>query len=170
MLNSSLDPCSIIRVQTWNSNAADSSMVGEALSLDWPTATGTVVSGEVDVLCTGPTDWLVIAANPDADALLRRLTAVPIGSAFRAANVSDALKRIAIDGPESLMLMAKGCALDLHPRRFSPGSCVRTRFAGMPIIVRCIRPSTFECIVTTSYAEYLLSWLDDAALEFEIAP
>jgi len=89
------------------------------------------------------------------------------GSAFRATNVSDALARIEINGPEVRNLLAKGCSLDLHPPRFAPGRCARTRFAGMPVIVCCRGASKFECIVTISYVDYLLSWLADATLEFE---
>jgi sarcosine oxidase gamma subunit len=37
----------------------------------------------------------------------------------------------------------------------------------MPVIVRCIGTSTFELIVTQSYTDYLLAWLEDAKLEFE---
>jgi sarcosine oxidase gamma subunit len=36
----------------------------------------------------------------------------------------------------------------------------------MPVIVWCTQLSTFECFVTVSYAEYLVSWLADAAAEF----
>jgi hypothetical protein len=50
------------------------------------------------------------------------------------------------------------------------GRSARTRFAGMPVIVRCTRPSTFQCIVTASYCDYLASWLADAALEFVTTP
>lgn len=170
MRSASFHPCSIVRVQTWDLIAADLSKAGQELGIDWPTVTGTVASAEVDILCTGPADWLVITAHPDSDTLLRRLTAALKGGACRATNVSDALTRIEIDRPDARVLMAKACALDLDRQRFPPGRCARTRFAGMPVIVRCREPSSFECIVRTSYAEYLISWLDDAALEFETMP
>jgi sarcosine oxidase subunit gamma len=160
-----LDPCSIIRVQTWDSEAAASSKVEEALGIAWPNETGAIASGPADIICTGPTDWLVIAADNEATALLQRLGEAFEGSAFRATNMSQALARIEIDGPNARVLLSKGCALDLHPPRFLPGRCARTRFAGMPVIVCCTQPSTFECIVTLSYSEYLISWLADAALE-----
>lgn len=155
-----------IRVQTWDGEAAVPPKVAQMLGSDWPQETGAVASGRADILCVGPTDWLVIGTDPDATALLQRLEEAFEGSAFRATNVSQALARIEIAGPEARTLLAKGCALDLHPSRFAPGRCARTRFAGMPVIVHCTQPSTFECIVTLSYAEYFLSWLTDAALEF----
>jgi sarcosine oxidase subunit gamma len=170
MLKSLLDPCTMIRVQTWDLQAAAPSKAEQVLEITWPKETGVVGNGRVDMVCSGPTDWLVIADDPDAAALLRRLDEAFEGSVFRATNASQALARIEIDGPEARELLAKGCALDLHPSRFPPGCCARTRVAGMPVIVWCTQSSTFECIVTMSYAEYLISWLTDAALEFAATP
>jgi sarcosine oxidase gamma subunit len=36
----------------------------------------------------------------------------------------------------------------------------------MPVIICCTGTSNFELIVSQSYADYLLSWLEDAELEF----
>ena len=167
MIKRVLDPCSIIRCQTWDSSVIAPVAVNEALGVTWPQKTATVVRGRVDILCVGPTDWLVLVPDPDAIHWLHRLNELFQGSALRATNVSQALIRIEIDGPEVSDLLAKGCALDLHPPLFPPGRAARTRFAGMPVIIRCTKASTFEIIVTQSYAEFLLSWLDDAELEFE---
>jgi sarcosine oxidase subunit gamma len=166
LLKGLLDPRSIIRVQTWDSQAAAPSTVEQALGIAWPHETGACLSGRVDIICTGPADWLVIVPDPDGAELLQQLDEAFMGSPFRATNVSQALARIEIDGPDARVLLAKGCSLDLYPSCFPPGRCARTRFAGMPIIVRCIQQFTFECIVTSSYADYLRSWLTDAAMEF----
>jgi sarcosine oxidase subunit gamma len=166
MLKCLLDPCSIIRVQTWEATATAPPTVEQALGIAWPMGTGAVACGRADILCTGPTEWLVIAADPNAQTLLQQLDGVFEGSTFRATNASHALARIEIDGANARTVFAKGCALDLDPSRFPPGRCARTRFAGVPVIVRCTEGSTFECIVTSSYRDYLLSWLTDAAAEF----
>jgi sarcosine oxidase subunit gamma len=162
-----LDPCTFIRVQSWNSQAAATTEKVEiALGTRWPKETGTIASGRADILCIGPTDWLVTATDPDAKALHRQLEDAFDGSAFRATNVSQALARIEVQGPEVRALLLKGCALDLHPSRFLPGRCARTRFAALPAILRCEGPTNFECVVASSYRDYLLSWLADAAEEF----
>jgi sarcosine oxidase, subunit gamma len=166
MLKGVVGPSSIIRVQTWDSEARPAPAVIQVLGGAWPQKTGIVASGGIDTICVGPTDWLVLAADPDPTPLLRRLDVLFAGSTFRATNVSQALIRVKIEGREARDLLAKGCALDLHPQRYPPGQSSRTRFADMPVIVRCMRPSTFECIVALSYADYFLSWLEDAALEF----
>jgi sarcosine oxidase, subunit gamma len=170
MLKFLLDPCSIIRVQTWDYDSPAPSAAEEVLGTTWPRRTGTFASGHGDIVCTGPTDWLVILTDPGTSVLSQRLDAALTGSTFRATDLSQALVRVSIEGPGGRTLLAKGCALDLHPTRFPPGRCARTRFAGMPVVVRCMRDCAFECIVTRSYAEYLQSWLTDAALEFAAAP
>jgi sarcosine oxidase, subunit gamma len=167
MLKRVLDPRTIIRVQTWDSEALAPSSVEEVLGVAWPQNTGAAANGRVDIIFVGPADWLVLAADPDATPWLHRLEALFLHSTFRATNVSQALIRIKIEGPEVRDLLAKGCALDLHPPRFPSGRSARTCFAGMPVIVRCTGTCDFELIVTQSYSEFLLSWLADAELEFE---
>ena len=167
MLSELLEPCSVIRVQSWDSEALAPAAVNAVLGAAWPHKTGTVVTGRAEVICVGPTDWLLLANDTEATSWLERIDAAFQGSTFRATDVSQALTRIQINGPEVRDLLAKGCSLDLHPSVFPPERAVRTRFAGMPVIVRCTGTSAFELIVTRSYTDYLLSWLADAELEFE---
>jgi sarcosine oxidase, subunit gamma len=166
MLKTVLDLGSIIRVQSWNSQSA--APAGEsALGVSWPGVVGMIARGRADILCIGPADWLVVTSECDAKSLLQLLGEAFEGPAFRATDLSQALCGIEIKGPAVRDLLAKGCSLDLHPRLFAPGHAVRTRFAGMPIIVHCTDTLAFELIVTRSYVDYLLSWLADAELEFE---
>jgi len=148
MLKTVLGASSIIRIQSWDIQSAAPATIESALGVSWPRTTGTIARGRTDVLCIGPTDWLVLADNTDADAILRKWFDEALeGTSFRATNVS----------------------LDLHPPIFPPGRVLRTRFAGMPVIIRCSGTSTFELIVARSYIDYLNLWLDDAALEFEMS-
>src|ERR1700686_1345892 len=127
MLKPLLDPCSIIRVQTWDSQAVVPSNVEQTLGTAWPQETGATASGSADIICTGPTDWLVIATDPEAAALLERLVEAFEGSPFRVTNVSSALGRVQLEGAHARTLLAKSCALDVHPQTFPPGQCARTR-------------------------------------------
>lgn len=161
-----LESGGIIRVQTWNSDADTPATLEQMIGTAWPRKVGLSATGHVEVLCTGPTEWWLIADGPDVVALLTRLEAACEGSAFRATDLSHAFARLEIEGTESRMLLAKGCALDLHPSRFPSGRCTRTRLADMPVIVRCVQDSIFQCIVASSCRHYLLSWLSDAAVEF----
>ena len=161
-----LDPCSFVRVQTWNSQPVAPTKIEQQLGTPWPQDVGAIASGRADILCIGPTDWLVTSRDPDPTALLHQLNAAFEDTPFRATNVSHALVRVELDGSEVRTLLLKGCSLDLHPSRFPPGTCARTRFASLPAILRCTGPHTFECIVTATYRDYLMSWLTDACEEF----
>jgi sarcosine oxidase, subunit gamma len=157
----------MIRLQAWECELPVPSVVEQVLGIAWPTATGAVASGGyADILCTGPTDWLIVSTDPDFEPLLERVQKAFERSAYRATNVSSALRRTQIEGTHARALLSKGGGLDVHPQMFPPGRCARTRLAGMPVIVRCTEESTFQCIVAASYGDYLDSWLADAALEF----
>jgi sarcosine oxidase subunit gamma len=166
MLRSLLDPCSIIRVQTWDGGASAPPRVEQVMGIPWPQEAGAVANGRADILCTGPSDWWVLSSDPDAATLLKQFEGAFEGSAFRATDLSQGMAHFEIDDPEARVLLAKGCALDLDPTRFSPGRCARTRFAGVPVILRCTQPATFELILASSYRDYLILWLMDAATEF----
>lgn len=161
-----LDPCSFVRVQTWDPQAAAPTKIEQQLGILWPQNVGAIATGRADILCIGPTDWLVTSPDPEPAALLHQLNTAFEETSFRGTNVSQALVRVELDGPEVRTLLLKGCSLDLHPTRFPPGTCARTRFASLPAILRCTGPNTFECIVTASHRDYLTSWLTDACEEF----
>lgn len=69
MRSALLDPCGFIRVQTWNSEAFDARKIELALGTSWPKATGTIAAGQAAILRVGPTDCLVISAEPNAKVL-----------------------------------------------------------------------------------------------------
>jgi sarcosine oxidase gamma subunit len=56
--------------------------------------------------------------------------------------------------------------LDVYSEHLAPGRAPRTLIAGLPVVIRCLDAAVFECIAPLSYADYLLSWLTDAAAEF----
>src|SRR5262249_10884522 len=85
------------------------------------------------------------------------------GSSYRATDVSSALARFRVGGPDARAILAQGTGLDLHPDRFGPERCARTRFAEIPLLIRCVDQGTsFECIVQASLTDYLSRWLAEA--------
>ena len=73
--------------------------------------------------------------------------------------ISDAEHR------DARALLAFGCALDLDPRHFGPGSCAQTMVARAGVIVWALgeEPApTFLLLVRPSFAPYLEGWLRDA--------
>jgi sarcosine oxidase subunit gamma len=108
----------------------------------------------------------VISTATEGPALHRLLAEGLQGSSCRATTLSSGLVRIEVEGSNVRELLAKGCGLDLRPESFGPNRCARTRFAEMPVVLAHIRDDAFWCIVSASYADYLLALLADAAQEF----
>lgn len=160
----------LIRVQSWLRGIPAPEPVTRLLELDWPHQAGEVARGVVDVICIGPTDWLVVSASDvGTDRLLQALEEAFQGSSFRATDFSSALARVRIDGAHGRALLSKACALDVHSEKLAPGRAPRTLIAGLPVVIRCLESAVFECIAPLSYADYLLSWLTDANSEFVAA-
>jgi heterotetrameric sarcosine oxidase gamma subunit len=61
--------------------------------------------------------------------------------------------------------MAKGCAIDLHPRAFPIHACAAAGFAGTRTIIRRADAEGFELLIGRSHALSLWEWLVDAATE-----
>ncbi len=120
------------------------------------------MAGRSILLGTGFERWLLIAEERVADAR----TLGHLDDAFEIAlEAGDAWTQFAISGSAALDLLAKGCALDLHPRVFSKDMCATTRFAQ----VRCVlfrAANSHRLIVGRSYAVSLAEWLVEAAQEF----
>ena len=162
MLSRLLDPCGIVRVQSWDILAHMPAAIDEVVGALWPRQLGTVASGQIDVLCVGPADWLAMGGGADGVELCGKLGAILADSPLRATDVSQSLTRMEFEGPDVREFLQKSCSLDVHPAIFPPGRCTRTRFAGLSMILRCHNRSKFEGIVSTSSREYLLAWVADA--------
>ncbi len=168
MLSRLTDSATMIRVQSWERQCAAPERAAQLLGVTWPLQAGAVASGRADVICVGPTEWLVLSSSevsldvPLMAALEEQLQ----GGSFRATDLSAAYARIRIEGPDAHSLLSKACALDVYSDALQSGRAPRTLVAGLPAVIRCLGPSTFECLVSLSYADYLQAWLSDAALEF----
>jgi sarcosine oxidase subunit gamma len=162
---------SVVRIQTWDVEAAPPAKVAELLGAAWPRQTGTVIDGGAPgiVICLSPSEWLVLCEKSPADPSVEEFSRAFEGSAFRTTDMSQALTAARIEGEAACSMLAKGCALNLDPATFKVGSAVRTRMAGIPVVSWRTENAVFECLLTRSYAEYFQAWLDDAALEFEKA-
>jgi sarcosine oxidase, subunit gamma len=161
------DPLAVLRVQSWDMRAVVPLAVESLLDIAWPRAVGAVEVGRADVICISPTEWLTITSETSAGDLFQSIIERFQSSSFRATDISSAVGRIDIQGPQARRLLSKACSLDVHPARFAPGSAARTRFAGIPVVVHCRRESVFECIGALSYRDYLMAWLSDAALDLK---
>lgn len=116
---------------------------------------------EGKLLKLGPTEWLMIAESATVWSV--NMT-IPGGTLT---DVSHARIAVHISGEKSRDMLAKGCAIDLHPRRFPPGTCIQTGIAKINVILH--RPQEddgFILYAARSYAGSFWHWLADAANEY----
>jgi sarcosine oxidase subunit gamma len=124
----------------------------------------------VRTLWLGPDEWLVTAPEGSAPDLIGRLTRALAGRHATVSDLSASRAIIEITGRRARALLEKGCALDLHPRAFGPGSCAQTLFAKLPVIIDQTNPApAYRLFVQRSAARWLARWLIDAAAEFGVA-
>jgi sarcosine oxidase subunit gamma len=142
-------------------NSPAAHRVADALGVALP-APNTVAAGAFTVLWLGPDEWLVIGDG--AKELLDRA----VGSDFASVvDVSADRRTFVLSAPWARDLLAKGMAIDLHPRVFGEGDCAQTLLARSQVILQQVddRP-TYHVLVRGSFAPYLAAWLADAASEF----
>lgn len=125
---------------------------------------------EVSILWHSPDEWLIVTATSAETELANRLRE-SLGSMHAAViDVSDSLVALRLSGSSTGSLLAKGCALDLHPRAFGPGQCAQTHLASALVTLHQIDDTgTWDIFVRASFAPYLWRWLEDASLEYGLA-
>jgi len=117
----------------------------------------------------GPGEWFVDVDLAHADRVTTSLNEASASQLIALADLSDGRCGFEIGGKHAVDVLRKGCAQDLHPRRFAPGQCARTALAKANVLLWSVRidpDPLFQLVVDRSYADYLWRWVGDAALEF----
>jgi sarcosine oxidase subunit gamma len=141
----------------------------KVLGCEPPTEPNTVVqSGDKRIYWLGPDEWLILTPGGGQGELKAALEKALDGVFSSVVDNSSGLTTLHITGDNAAALLATDCPLDLHPREFKPGQCAQTRLskAGMTLSPLA-NGKGFEVIIRRSFADYLLLWLQDAAVAFE---
>ena len=85
---------------------------------------------------------------------------------FAITNVSDSLCALSLRGPAVRAVLAKGCGLDLHRKKFATGQSAQSLLALSAVTLMAVADDAFILICRTSFAPYVQRWLADAALEY----
>jgi sarcosine oxidase subunit gamma len=113
----------------------------------------------------GPDEWLILGENGAADDIIAELD-VPESSHVAVTDVSDAFGSVMIEGVHARDVLAKHCAIDLHPLAFTSGMAAQTLLARAGIILTCLEDNKMMMLGRTSFMAYILDLLEDAALEY----
>ena len=94
-----------------------------ALGFPLPAEPNTVAgAGGTDALWLGPDEWLVVSAH-GSEAALEAELAEALAGLGSVVDLSANRTAVQVAGPRARDVLAKGCALDLHPRAFGMGRC-----------------------------------------------
>ena len=141
-----------------------SSLGGLAL----PLVPNTVTSrGDRRALWLGPDEWLIV--GPDGKQATEALWVGLSGVFGSIVDVSANRTVLEIRGSKARDLLAHGVAIDLDPRSFGSGRCAQTLLAKAQVILERRDESAFQLYVRTSFANYVASWLLDAAADPSLA-
>ena len=115
---------------------------------------------------TAPGQWAVMADRGDDGALASSLRA-RAGDAGDVSEQSHGRQTIRVGGPAVRELMARLCALDLHPRVAGPGCCAQAPIAGVAALLHQLDAApTFDLVVYAGYAEAFWHRLTTTAASF----
>lgn len=124
-----------------------------------PISTSAGSSGKI--LRLAPGEWLLVA---DDDTSWSENMMIP-GATLT--DVSHGRVAVRIDGNNSRDMLAKGCAIDLHPRQFPAGACIQTSVAKIGVILHRPRDDDgFILYAARSYAGSFWHWLTTSADEY----
>ena len=146
--------------------------------VDLPTVPNTWVPTDAGyAVWLGPDEWLLTSTAETPAELEARVRAavVPLGGA--AADVSAQRITLRLTGARVRDVLARGCAIDLHPRVFTAGRSAQTTLGLAGVVLLALSDAALDgrlpgsgddylVLVRSSFAGYLADWLLDAALEF----
>jgi sarcosine oxidase subunit gamma len=134
---------------------------------DFPPEPNNVVSaGARHIVWLGPDEFLLLCEAGREDDLHRTIRNDLGDQHFSITVVTDGLCALQLSGPALRQVLAKGCALDLHPRSFGIGDCAQTALSHAGVTLIAMDDDRFTMICRTSFAPYVLDWLQDAAIEY----
>ncbi len=145
--------------------------VAGALGVAPPTAANTAAGdGARTVLWLGPDEWLIVTPPGAEDETARALRAALAGHHVAVTDVSEGRTVIALAGPHARDVLAKGCPIDVHPRVFGAGHCAQSTYGKANVLLHQTSDApAYDIYVERSFADYLWSWLEDAAAEYGAA-
>jgi sarcosine oxidase subunit gamma len=152
-----------------SSNTAFLAAVLKVLGSEPPAEANTMIeSGDTRIYWLGPDEWLVVIPTDQQGKVQADLKKALTGVFSSVVDNSSGLTMLEITGDNAANLLATDCPLDLHPREFGAGQCAQTRLAKAGMTIAPLRKEVgFEVIIRRSFADYLLLWMQDAAVAFE---
>ncbi|WP_293868923.1 sarcosine oxidase subunit gamma [uncultured Alsobacter sp.] len=148
-----------------------SSAVAAAMGLTLPAPLRVSAAGPVVAAWTGPGRWLVMqdeaGSGPyPAGSFVGRVAEACRGAAS-VTDQTDAQGVLRLSGPRTRDVLAKGLALDLHPRAFRAGMAASTLCGMVEVTLwQTDDTPTYDVAVMRGYAGSFWHWLGESAAEY----
>ena len=162
-----LDEMPFVQMVRLQGPGADESFCAQVAHVLMPLANPRQVTSEGAWRCAWltPNEWVFISTEGSESQLIEALQPALHGRLAMATTITDSRVAIAVSGAAAVDLLAKACALDLHPSVFGVEQCAITCFAKIAVLI--VRTENyFEIVCERSQSRYLWEWLVDAAQEF----
>lgn len=144
------------------------STVIQVLEVALPLVPGTCTVGEQNsIYWLGPNEWLMIVGSGTEHEIEARLRQTLRGH-FAIVDVSGGQTLVRLSGEAGAMVLKKSSVYDFHPDQFPVGRCVQTTFAKATALVSKTADNSFDLVIRRSFADYLFSWIVEAASEYGI--
>jgi methylglutamate dehydrogenase subunit D len=140
--------------------------VRSSFGVDLPATPKRVVGLHMAFVWSGPDRWLA-SKQPAPEAGMEALLGAPLAGLASLVDASHERTLLRLTGSKVRDALAKGVAVDLHPRAFQPGDAAATLISHIPVHLWQIdeRP-TYEFAVIRSLAPSFWQWLATAAAPF----
>ena len=146
---------------------------GSRLGVEVPTDANTWVPADAGrATWLGPDEWLLSSTTEAPEEFEARVRAAVLPLGGSAADVSAQRIAVRLTGARVRDVLARGCAIDLHPRVFGRGRSAQSTLglAGVVLLALSDSGDDYVVLVRSSFAGYLADWLLDAAGEFTVQP
>lgn len=140
--------------------------VNTAFGVALPDGPRRATRGLVTFAGIGPDQWIASAEGSDAPGFAAKVRA-RIGPFAAVSDQSDSRLVLRLSGPHVRDVLAKGLAVDLHPKAFKPGdvACTLVSYINTQIDMLDDAP-TYQLTAPRSMAGSFWSWLTASAAEF----
>lgn len=113
-----------------------------------------------------PDEIMVLTGAGEETELAAQIAAATKGAHMAVNDITDAMTSLHLKGANVRQMLAKGCAIDLHKDHFKAGDCAQTTLSHAGITLLAIGDDEMIMLCRTSFTDYVVAYLCDAALEY----
>ncbi len=145
--------------------------ISKALCIECPIVPGTCNSDDhTQLVWNGPNSWMVITSDEESGRkpgeLLETLKKA-VGELAAVVDQSHGRCGLRLSGSHARTVMAKNCAIDLHPGAFKTGNCALAPIAHMSaLLVQVDDTPSYDLFVARSLARSFAHAIEHACKEF----